>query len=177
MAAHQESGSLANTDPCARILLLPHCLRDSNTCHGTYDGDGLQCAGCDPTCLINRLRSEAIRLGYKGVCVAPGGRLALRYARESDPSGIIAVACERELQEFTRAIGELYAEMGQEPPAIAVVSLSVEGCVDTEVDVDRVLEIIKAGCSRGDRTAASRPSGRSTRRRRGRRNRLTSPSP
>ncbi len=53
---------LSQIDPSERILLLPHCLRQSNTCVAKYDQQGLQCAGCNPDCSVNRLRTAALSL-------------------------------------------------------------------------------------------------------------------
>ena len=35
---------LAPIPASSRILLLPHCLRQSETCKATYNEEGLQCA-------------------------------------------------------------------------------------------------------------------------------------
>ncbi len=85
---------LAKIMPSQRVLLLPHCLRQSRSCHGTYDANGLHCAGCNPECSVNVLRTAASDLDYKGICVAPGGSLALKYIREKQPEAIVAVACD-----------------------------------------------------------------------------------
>ena len=63
---------LAAIPMAERILLLPHCLRRTDTCKAKYSKLGLECAECNPDCAINYLRSSALRLGYKGVCVAAG---------------------------------------------------------------------------------------------------------
>ena len=90
---------LAQVEPSQRVLLLPHCLRRADTCRGKYNKQGLQCSGCNPDCPVNNLRKAAMQLGYKGICVAPGGRLAVQYVRENRPRGIVAVACDKELEE------------------------------------------------------------------------------
>ena len=68
---------LSQIVPSERVLLLPHCLRRSDGCQGKYTRQGLECVECNADCPVNRLRKAAIRFGYKGVCVAPGGRLAV----------------------------------------------------------------------------------------------------
>lgn len=126
-----------------RILLLPHCLRRSATCRGTYSKKGLDCIGCNPDCPVNHLRSRAVALGYKGVCVAPGGRLAVTFVRESRPRAIVAVACEKELEDGIKNVRELG---GEKAPVIAIIPLTVDGCVDTETDEEEALRIIGLGC-------------------------------
>ena len=132
---------LSQIMPAERILILPHCLRQSNTCRAKYDREGLHCAACNPDCPVNRLRSAALEHGYKGVCVAPGGKLALNFVKEKRPKAIVAVACEKELHEGVKALAE--AEIS---PLIVIIPLLKDGCLDTEVDVEGALEVIGTGC-------------------------------
>jgi len=127
-----------------RILLLPHCLRRTETCKAKYSKAGLECMACNPDCAINKLTKIAIDLGYKGVCVAPGGRLAVNYVNEIRPRAIIAVACQKELEE---GIGNVNGLATYYSPLIVIIPLNKDGCVDTEVDVDKAAETIQAGCS------------------------------
>ena len=128
-----------------RVLLLPHCLRPSGDCPGKVTRDGLQCPPDCPhrgTCAIGRLRGEAERLGYKGVCVAPGGAMALRFVKEKKPKGILAIACHKELLEGVQAVEEIPAE---KKPVILTLPLLKDGCVDTEVDVEEALRRLRLG--------------------------------
>lgn len=136
---------LARVAPADRVLLLSHCLRVTAACNARYSKQGLECADCEVDCVINRLRKVAARLGYKGVCVAPGGRLALRYVEETRPKGIVAVACDKELGEGVEGVRKLGAAQRFAPP-IVVVPLTRDGCVDTEVDEGKVLEAMCLGC-------------------------------
>ncbi len=130
--------------PGERILLLPHCLRQSNTCRASYNREGLQCIVCNPACAVNILRSAALEAGYKGVCVAPGGHLALKYVQEKQPRAIVAVACEKELQEGVEGVKGMNGNVSM--PVIVIIPLVKDGCVDTEVDVQSALDVINAGC-------------------------------
>jgi len=138
--AHEQ---LAAVPPSERMLLIPHCLRDSQRCQADNTKHGLACKGCSPHCAINRLQQGALEMGYGGVCVAPGGTMVLEFLAQRKPRGIVAVACYKELEMGLEAV----AKMGQEPdwemPAAVIVPLSRDGCVDTEVDVERVLEVIR----------------------------------
>ena len=131
--------------PSERILLVPHCLRQSNTCKATYNQEGLQCIKCNADCSVNQLRSAALELNYKGVCVAPGGRLALKFVKEKSPLAIVAVACEKELEEGVQGVKGLADE--NSAPLIVIIPLVRDGCVDTEVDIKKALEVIGAGCT------------------------------
>ena len=133
--------------PSQRILLLPHCLRPSQTCPGKYSKQGLECPeDCAEDCTIGRLRRAALSLGYKGVCIAPGGRLAMNYVKENSPKGIVAVACQKELEEGIHGVRELIENDKLAPP-IVIIPLVKDGCVDTEVDEEQALRMITLGCS------------------------------
>lgn len=126
-----------------RIVLLPHCLRPSSGCPGQMTPKGLVCPTDCPraSCPIRRLREEAQRLGYKGVYVAPGGSLALRVIKEVQPQGVVAIACLKELLEGTEAV----ANLSETPPAVLTLPLSRDGCVDTEVDMEKALALLHTG--------------------------------
>lgn len=133
--------------PSQRILLLPHCLRSSQTCSGKYSKQGLECPeDCAENCTIGRLRWTALSLGYKGVCIAPGGRLAVKYVKEKRPKAIVAVACQKELEEGIHGVRELSSSDRLTPP-IVIIPLAKDGCVDTEVDEEQAIKMITLGCS------------------------------
>lgn len=133
--------------PSQRILLLPHCLRPSQTCPGKYSKRGLECPeDCAEDCTTGRLRQTALSLGYKGVCIAPGGRLAVKYVKERSPKVIVAVACQKELEEGIHGVRELNGG-GELVLPIVIIPLVKDGCVDTEVDEEQALKVITLGCS------------------------------
>ncbi|MBI4318054.1 MAG: DUF116 domain-containing protein [Chloroflexi bacterium] len=144
-----ENGSrkdIAPISPSDRVLLLSHCLRPSQTCPGRFRKEGLVCPeSCDLNCAIGRLRTAAVAQGYKGVCVAAGGAMALKFVVAQRPRGVIAVACSKELAEGVRA-AKTTASLNEDIPRYAMVALRQDGCVDTEVDEAEVLEAILAGC-------------------------------
>ncbi len=140
-----EEESFARVPVGERVLLLPHCLRPSEDCPGKVTRDGLQCPADCPhrgKCAIGILRDEAERLGYKGVCVAPGGAMAVRFVKEKAPKGVLAIACHKELLEGVQAVKEAPIK---EKPVILTLPLLRDGCVDTEVDVDEALRLLKLG--------------------------------
>jgi len=139
---HDIEEKLARINPAERILLLPHCLRRSETCQGKYNKRGLNCVRCNPECPVNILSQQAISLGYKGVCIAPGGQLAVNYVKETRPKAIVAVACQKELEEGVQGV---HGISEANAPLIAIIPLSRDGCVDTEVDEAQALEMIAAG--------------------------------
>lgn len=143
--ATESERKLSTVDPSKRVLLLSQCLRPSQTCPGRFTREGLECPqDCAQDCVIRRFKEEAAALGYSGVCVAAGGAMALRFVRNHEPQGIVAVACDKELVEGVEEVQEMTKGQG-ETPAIVVVPLLRDGCVDTEVDAEQVLKAINLG--------------------------------
>lgn len=136
---------LSRINPSQRILLIPHCLRTSKTCKASTKAWGVDCVECNPQCQVNLLRRKALDLGYKGVCIAPGGSLALKYIKETGPLGIVAVACQKELEEGIDNVAKLGA-VAPVPP-IVVIPLTKDGCIDTEVNVGEAFDKISLGCA------------------------------
>jgi hypothetical protein len=127
--------------PEDRVLLLPHCLRRSAHCQARYERElGLQCQTCDPDCPIHRILEAARARGMGGICVAPGGSIAVEYLKKRQPLGILAVACPKELVMGVDAVVSM-SQNGWDP-VIVTIGLIRDGCVDTEVDVDEVIEFI-----------------------------------
>lgn len=150
--------ALAGITAGRRVLLLPHCLRHSDVCKAKYDKQGLQCAGCTVDCAINVLRKAAVRLGYMGVCVAPGGRLAVTFISQTRPDAIVAIACQKELEE---GVGNVKGLDGSGyRPLIVIIPLSRDGCVDTEVDLGPALSALSAGCVAASTTSTATPDDR-----------------
>ena len=140
-----EEELFSNIDPADRILLLSHCLRPSQSCTAKYDKRGLVCIDdCKEDCVIGRLRKAALRLNYKGVCIAPGGSLAIKYVKETRPAGIVAIACQKELKEGVESVREF--SDAYNTPVIISVPLTKDGCVDTEVDERLAMKAIYSGC-------------------------------
>jgi len=86
----------------------------------------------------------ALNYGYKDVCVAPGGRLAVNFVKENRPEAVVAVACQKELEEGVHGVRELSSRAAK--PLIVVISLLKDGCVDTTVDIEKALKVIGYGC-------------------------------
>lgn len=138
---------LSQIEPSQRLLLLSHCMRPSQTCPGKFSKQGLMCPeDCNEDCAIGRLRGVASKIGYKGTCIAAGGAMALKFVKEYNPQGIVAVACAKELAEGVEGVKGM-AENEQDVPVIVVIPLLSDGCVDTEVDEECVIQALTSGCS------------------------------
>ncbi len=132
--------------PSQRILLISHCLRVSDRCKAKAGPRGLDCIECTPTCQVNILRKTALDYGYKSVCIAPGGSMALKFIKETRPLGIVAVACQKELEEGMESVKQLIEGNERHAPPIVLVPLTRDGCVDTQVDVEAAIGKIVLGC-------------------------------
>ncbi len=141
-------GKMTAVMPSERVLLLSHCLRPSQSCPGKFNKTGLDCPeDCQEDCLLRRARQAALDVGYKGVCIAAGGAMALRFVKEHQPRGIVAVACDKELVAGVEGVrGVSGGEDGI--PVVEIIPLLKDGCVDTEVDEGRMLLAITSGFSR-----------------------------
>ncbi len=140
--------TLSRVNPSQRVLLLSHCQRPSQTCPGKFNKQGLQCPpDCKEECNLAKLKNTALKLGYLGVCIAAGGAQALRFVKDNNPAGIVAIACHKELDEGIAAVKELSEGSTAKHPPIVVVPLLRDGCVDTEVDMEQAIKAITLGCS------------------------------
>lgn len=116
-----------------RLLLLPHCLRNTKECPGTYNSLGLHCAGCG-ACPIGPLKARAETLGYR-VLVAEGTSAVTGEILSEDLDAVLGVACLDSLEKsFTRV-----REFGC--PALAVPLLR-NGCADTRVEIPVIEELL-----------------------------------
>ncbi|MBM3706690.1 MAG: DUF116 domain-containing protein [Actinobacteria bacterium] len=130
-----------------RILLISHCLRPSKFCKAKFSSNGLMCLdNCANNCPIGKLRKTAEKLGYKGVCIAPGGRLAIKFIEEKQPEGIIAIACKKELEEGIEAIKHLKEKnkLNGGEPVVTTIPLLKDGCVDTEVNFEEAVKAVRS---------------------------------
>ncbi|MFW6044979.1 MAG: DUF116 domain-containing protein [Planctomycetota bacterium] len=121
------------------LILLPNCLQWSEC--GQNLGDTVQnCRRCGQCQIVDIL--EMVEEYGCQVAVATGGRLALKLASDDEVDAIVAVACEKELQEGLKGVFP--------KPALGVVNLRPNGpCVDTEVDLEELRETIE-WFTRGD---------------------------
>ncbi len=118
-----------------RLVFLPQCLKNSSECTAELTEDGYVCKKCGK-CSIKEIMEEAESLGYKGVYIVPGGSLVKKIIERERPGAVVGVACYLELVETMEQV----ALMGTIPQG---VHLYKDGCVDTAVNVDKVIEMLK----------------------------------
>lgn len=117
-----------------RALFLSHCLRDSEKCGASMSETGYQCEECG-CCDIGRIKAEADALGYN-TYVVPGGSMVFKIIKRTGPRACVGVACYYELEEAFEKLTIVNMPYQGIP-------LLKDGCKDTEVDIDRVLSILR----------------------------------
>ncbi len=116
-----------------RMLLLPHCMRNSVLCPAPYDAEGLHCRGCGQ-CRLTDLKTYAESLGYT-VLIAEGTPVVMQSILSGKTDAILGVGC---LKSLERAFEKLQLAG---IPAAAVPLLDAD-CKDSKVDVSWVREMI-----------------------------------
>ncbi len=115
------------------LILLPHCLQ-IDVCNRKITNDIQNCQKCG-NCPVGQL----VELGEKyglNLQVVNGGTLARRRVASFNPSGIVAVACERDL---TLGIQDVFPI-----PVYGVINDRPNGpCFNTCVDMSIVEDAIK----------------------------------
>lgn len=115
-----------------RIVFLPQCLR-SASCPAILSPEGLQCVRC-MRCEIGKVIDKVEGLGTK-VFISPGSTLVKRMIRKYRPEAIVGVGCIIEVKEGL--------EMAESIDLLALgVVTSKDGCVETTMDWDRLLEVV-----------------------------------
>ena len=128
-----------STPYTSRALFLPQCLRNP-TCPAPLTPEGIKCLNCG-RCGICRIKEEAEQLGYR-VFIAPGGSLIKRMVERYRPKAVLGVGCHMEVKEGT-------GKMASYGLPVQGVLLERDGCVETRVDVIRLMEVIKAHSMHG----------------------------
>lgn len=115
-----------------RIILLPQCLRNSD-CRARCDPIfGYECKLCGK-CDIGTICKAAQSKGFT-VFVIPGGSFVKKIMTEYKPASCIGVACYTELSESMQEASFI---------PLQGVCLLKDGCFETEVNVDEVIEVME----------------------------------
>ena len=122
-----------------RAIFLPQCLRSSK-CPAHLTPEGLKCKCCG-LCMIGYWLPLLEKMGYR-VFSVPGSSFIKRMVRKYRPKAIIGVGCMGEVKEGL----EMSDKLGL--ISMGVVTLK-EGCVETYLDWEMLLEIVKLGLDPG----------------------------
>jgi geranylgeranyl pyrophosphate synthase len=125
--------TLASIPHQRRLLLLPECLKNSQTCPAERDSFGLLCDGCGGCCL-GGLLDEADALGMMTL-VAEGSTMVADLLKSGDVEAVVGVSC-------LDALGKAFPEMIAAAVPGMAIPLSKSGCRDTEVNLALVRQAI-----------------------------------
>jgi len=118
-----------------RIVLLPHCMRNTKQCKAIDEGTSYRCVCCGG-CKIAQIQKLANELGYKKVYVMKGGKAIYNILVEQKIKAVIAVACHFEGAQGIKMTDSLKV-------ITQFVPLLKDGCYDTDVDVETVKKIME----------------------------------
>lgn len=110
-----------------KAVFLPQCLRNAKKCRAPLEERGYRCLNCG-SCKIAEIKKALKKKGCK-IYIAPGGTMVYKIVRETKPKAALGVAC---LKELTMAMENLPI------PTMGVVLLR-DGCINTDVEVKRVI--------------------------------------
>jgi geranylgeranyl diphosphate synthase type II len=116
-----------------RILLLPHCLKNSTLCEGKQDEMGLLCSECG-NCNISGFLREAENLGYVAI-ITEGTTITARLIESGKVDAVIGVGCMQVLQKMFVSVSKFSI------PSIGIPLLTC-GCSDTLADSEWIKEEI-----------------------------------
>jgi uncharacterized protein len=136
------------TEYSERMIFLPQCLRDPK-CPAPLGPEGIQCINCG-RCGIGAVKETAEAMGYR-FFIAPGSSLIKRMVKKYRPKAVLGVGCSMEVKEGT-------AKMASYGLPVQGILLERDGCVDTRVDVVKLLgKIISNSEGLGRHTIESDP--------------------
>jgi hypothetical protein len=125
------------------LILLPHCIQNSNCLHKVTWDKMNNCRRCGQCMIQNFLE---IQEEFKvEVVVVTGGTVAREIIKNKKPDIIIAVACENDLIGGIRDVSNI--------PVLAVINDRPNGpCIDTFADIDLVRSYIGMVTERYEKT-------------------------
>ncbi len=117
-----------------RLLLLPHCMRNTARCPAAFTADGLLCENCGK-CELGTLKSEAETLGYH-VMIAEGSPIVMQWILSGKVDAILGVGCLRSLEKAFEKL---------QMAGIPALAIPLHGatCQDSTTDIDWVREMIQ----------------------------------
>lgn len=117
--------AVAATPYHRRLLLLPQCLKNNQSCQGVFDEFGLVCHGCQ-SCSLDYIVTKAERLGYSTL-IAEGTSVAIKLVEEGSVDAVIGVSCMSTLERS-------FEKVKRSALPVIGIPLLCEGCSETSVD-------------------------------------------
>lgn len=114
------------------IVVVPHCLRHQE-CPAKLDSSGLNCVECGKCCIgvIHKVTSiKNMRL-----FIIPGSTFIKNIVKKNKFKGVIGVACPIDLNNAMTNLDNF------NPQGVYLLN---DGCINTVVNVDEVIELINS---------------------------------
>ncbi|MCK4717331.1 MAG: DUF116 domain-containing protein [Thermoplasmata archaeon] len=131
---HQNLEKFKDIPPEDKVLFLPHCMQNSVDCKAEQGEFGYECRHCGK-CDISIIKRTAEEAGYR-VFIVRCGSMMYKILSRIEVSGVLGVACSLELAEGMQKV----AAAGI--PTQGVL-LCKDGCKDTKVNVEELLDILQ----------------------------------
>jgi hypothetical protein len=116
-----------------RLLLAPQCLRHLE-CPAPSTRRGILCQRCGQ-CKVAAILGDAEPLGYRFYLLT-GSSFVPRIVQDEEADAALLVACPYECNKVMMALGRL---------ATYGVALERDGCVSTDVSLEKVAEAMRLG--------------------------------
>jgi len=119
-----------------RAVFIPQCLRSAK-CPARLTPEGLKCQGCG-LCGVGEFKKNLEDLGYTRFFIVPGSSFIRRMIRKYRPKALLGVGCLLEIKDAL--------DMADKTGLIAMAVVTTkEGCVETEVCWDELIETASLG--------------------------------
>ncbi len=118
------------TDAKDVIIVLPHCLRDTS-CPAKLGKSGLECIKCGK-CSIGKIKNISDKKNID-LYIVPGSSFIKNIVKQRKFKAVIGVACPVDLNLAMTSLHD-FTPQG--------VYLLTDGCINTTVNVDEVIELI-----------------------------------
>lgn len=129
-------GDFSNTSVSDRIVFIPQCLRNKDCPARLTPDDGIKCVSCG-RCKLGEVIPVLKSAGYK-VYIIPGSTFIKRIVKRHKPKAMIGVGCLMEVREGL--------ELGKKIRLTTIgVVTSSDGCVETSMNYDKLLEAASFG--------------------------------
>lgn len=112
------------------IIVLPHCLR-APSCPAILGSSGLECVECGQCC-IGSVKKVSKKKDID-IYIVPGSSFIKNILKKRQFKGVIGVACPVDLNVSMMALSGFVTEG---------VYLLNDGCINTMVNVDEIIELI-----------------------------------
>ncbi|MDR2676749.1 MAG: DUF116 domain-containing protein [Endomicrobium sp.] len=118
-----------------RIVVVPHCMRNTLTCIAIENKGYCTCKECGG-CKIGEISKLTKKLNYSALYVLKGGRIIENIIREQKPQAVVGIACFFEGKQGFKLLRNKNL-------TVQFIPLSKDGCTATDIDLQEVKIILE----------------------------------